>query len=452
MTDIATATAPRVLGVWMCTALVVGNIIGVGVFLLPASLAPYGLTALTGWLITVVGCIFLAISFAYLSRAFPRDDGPYDYTKRAFGDGLAFTVMWCYWVSTWVTNATIAIGVVGYLTVFIPPLNSSPWLPPVTALSLLWFFVLLNLRGARAVGGTQIATTVLKLLPMFGVICLGLWVLLTDPAAYRSHVITSPSSFSDLSSVSTLTLYAMLGIECATIPACRVRNPERTIPLATVIGTILTAAVYIGVSIVPMLLIPQAALATSNAPISDVFVRVMGGRSGELVALLITIGGLGALNGWTMILGDVTQTIARNGHFPRSLAKENKYGAPTGALILTGVVASIMLLSNYSQSIGNLFVFLSVVVTAANLPVYFSCTLAIVMLGKQDLASAQRKRTAVIVVAAICAALYCAWVSIGIGLRPLLWTVALGAVSAPVYWASRYLKSPTRQAIPRRPA
>ena len=286
----------RVLGVWMCTALVVGNVIGIGVFILPASLAPYGLSALTGWLITVVGCIFLAISFAYLARAFPHDDGPYDYTKRAFGDGLAFTVMWCYWVSTWVTNATIAIAVVGYLTVFIPALNNSPWLPPVTALSLLWFFVLINLRGARAVGGTQLLTTALKLLPMLGVICLGLWVLFTDPAAYRNHVITSPSSSADLSSVTTLTLYAMLGIECATIPAGRVRNPERTIPLATVIGTILTAVVYIGVSIVPMLLIPQAALAASNAPISDVFVQVLGARSGELVALLITIGGLGALD------------------------------------------------------------------------------------------------------------------------------------------------------------
>ena len=423
----------------MCTALVVGNIIGVGVFALPASLAPFGLTALTGWLITVVGCIFLAISFAYLARTFPHDDGPYDYTKRAFGEGLAFTVMWCYWVSTWVTNATIAITVVGYITVLVPWLKSNPLLPPMTALALLWFFVAINLRGARAVGETQIATTVLKLLPMFGIIGLGVWVLLTDPAAYRQHAITSPASFSDLSQVSTLTLYAMLGIECATIPACRVRNPERTIPLATVIGTIVTAVVYIGVSIVPMLLIPQATLATSNAPVSDVFVRFVGGRSGELVALLITIGGLGALSGWTMILGDVTQTIARHGHFPQFLAKENRHGAPTGALILTGVAASIMLLSNYSQSIGTLFVFFSVVVTAANLPVYLSCTLAILAIGRRD---APGKRTVTVTVAAASAAGYCAWVFIGIGIKPLLWTLALGLVSAPVYWVSRHLKSP----------
>lgn len=418
----------------MCTALVIGNVIGVGIFLLPASLAPYGLTALTGWLITLVGCSFLAISFAHLARAFPQDDGPYSYTKRAFGDGLAFTVMWCYWVSTWVTNVALAVGVVGYLTIFVPALKSNPPLALATAVSLIWFFVLLNLRGARAVGWAQIVTTVLKLVPMFGVMALGVWVLLTDPAAYHQHVPESPTSFSAISSVSTLTLYAMLGIECATIPACRVKNPERTIPLATVIGTMVTALVYIGVSIVPMLLIPQASLAASTAPIADVFVRILGGRSGELVALFVAIGGLGALNGWTMILGEVTQNLARQGHFPKAWAKENRYGAPTGALILTGVMASLMLVSNYTQSINGMFTLLSVIVTAANLPVYFTCTLAILVVRRRQGIPTSQKATALVVGAGACAALYCAWVSIGIGIKPLLWTLVLGACCAPVYW------------------
>jgi APA family basic amino acid/polyamine antiporter len=239
----------------------------------------------------------------------------------------------------------------------------------------------------------------------------------------------------------------MLGIECATIPACRVRNPERTIPLATVLGTILTAAVYIGVSIVPILLIPQAALATSNAPIADVFVRILGARSGEVVALFVSIGGLGALNGWTMILGDVTQTIAKHGHFPGSLARENRHGAPTGALILTGVVASIMLVSNYAKSIGTLYVLLSSVVVAANLPVYFSCTFAIVVIGLRGITARQRKWTVAVMIAALCAAAYCAWASIGLGREALLWTLGLCAGGAPIYWVSRYLKSPHPESL-----
>jgi APA family basic amino acid/polyamine antiporter len=431
------AAQPRVLGLWMCTALVVGNVIGVGIFVLPASLAPYGLNALTGWLITVVGCSFLAITLSNLARAFPHDDGPYGYTKRAFGDGVAFTVMWCYWFSTWVTNATIAVGIVGYLTVFFPGLNDNAWLPPFTALALLWFFVLINLGGARAAGGVQIMTTALKLVPLLGVICLGLWVLVTDPAAYSQHIPKNPASFGALSSVSTLTLFAMLGIECAMIPAGRVQDPSRTIPRATVIGTIVTAVIYIGVSLVPMLLIPQEALAASNAPFAELFARVLGGRSSQVLAIFVVIGGLGALNGWTLMLGEVTQSISRHGGFPRFLSKENKHGAPTFALVGTGAIASVMLLSNYSQSIAGMFTRLCVIVTAGNLPFYFACSLSVVI-GARNFPGTSPRRAGMLIAAALGALLYCTWASIGIGIEPLLWALALVAAGIPVYWICRY--------------
>ncbi len=422
----------------MCTALVVGNVIGVGIWVLPAALAPFGLNALTGWLITLVGCALIAITFAYLSRVFSQDDGPYTYTKRAFGDGVAFTVMWCYWVSTWVTNATIAVGVVGYLTVLMPGLNSTPWLPPVVALSLIWLFVVLNLRGAVAAGWTQIVTTALKLLPMFGVICLGLWVLFTHPAQYAQHVPKNPASFGDISKASTLALYAMLGIECATIPAGRIANPERTIPLATVIGTVLLAVIYLGVSVVPMLLIPQQALAASSAPFADLFRRILGARSGEIFAMFVVIGGMGCLNGWTLLLGDVTQSIARHGHFPKILAKENSFGAPVWALLVTGLISSGMLLCNYSHSIAGLYTFLSNVVTAANLPLYFACALGVVALGARGKLPTRGARAVLLVLVGLCAAIYCAWASIGIGWESLLWTAALCAFGIPIYWMSRY--------------
>ncbi len=432
-----TAREPRVLGLWMCTALVVGNVIGVGIFVMPAALAPYGLNALTGWLITVIGCAFLAVTLSNLARAFPKDDGPYSYTKRAFGDGVAFTVMWCYWFSTWVTNATIAVGIVGYLTVFVPALSHSAFLPPVTALSLLWLFVLVNVTGARAVGWVQITTTALKLVPLLGVIILGVWVLFTNPSAYTQHLPPNPPSVGAISSVSTLALFAMLGIECAMIPAGRVRDPARTIPRATLIGTIVTALIYIGVSVVPMLLIPQAALAASNAPFADLFAQVLGARSGEVLAFFVVIGGLGALNGWTMMLGEVTQSISRNGSFPRFLSNENRHGAPTFALIVTGVIASIMLLSNYTHSIAGMFTLLSVIVTAGNLPFYFACCLAVVI-GARTFPGVSPRRARILTAVAACAALYCAWASIGIGIEPLLWALALVAAGAPVYWICRY--------------
>ena len=425
----APAGKSRVLGLGMCTAFVVGNVIGVGIFVLPASLAPFGLNALGGWLITVVGCCFLAIALSNLARAFPNDDGPYSYVKRAFGDAVAFIVMWCWWFSTWVTNATIAIGIVGYLAVLVPALSATPWLPPVTALSLLWFFVLINLVGARTVGWVQIMTTALKLIPLIGVICLGLWVLFNNPSAYTQHIPYAAPTFHALSGATTLTLFAMLGIECAMVPAGRVRDPARTIPRATVIGTIVTAAIYIGVSVVPMLLIPQAALAASNAPLADVFSRVLGDRSGQVLALFVIVGGLGALNGWTLMLGEVTQTIARHGAFPRFLLKENRHGAPTFALVVTGAITSVMLVSNYSDSIAGMFAFLNIVVTAGNLPFYFACSLAVVLSSRQSL----WVRTA-----AFGAVVFCAWATVGIGSKPLAWAVGLAAAGLPIYAFCRY--------------
>jgi basic amino acid/polyamine antiporter, APA family len=424
---------PRALGFWMCTALVVGNIIGVGIFAMPAALAPYGLNALTGWLVTVVGCACLAISFAGLARAFPRDDGPYAYTARAFGPGTAFIVMWCYWVSVWVGNAAIAVGVVGYVTIFVPALTRIAAMPALAALALIWLFVLINLRGVRTAGWVQLLTTVLKLLPQLAVIVLGLFVLVAHPAAYTAHVPANPPSWREVSSVSTLALFAMLGLECATIPAARVRQPERTIPRATLAGTLVAAAIFIVISVVPMLLIPQQELAAANAPYADLFARVLGGRYGELLAAFVVISGLGALNGWTLVVGEVTQSMARHGGFPGALGQENSHAAPARAFLLTGVVSSAMLLSNYTDSIAQGFTFLIVVATAGTLPLYCLGSLALLALRRRGQLGAAGARARWRAAAALAAVAYCVWVSIGIGLKPLLWTIAMGGAGVPVY-------------------
>jgi APA family basic amino acid/polyamine antiporter len=432
----------RVLGLWMCTALVVGNIIGVGIFAMPAALAPYGLNALTGWLINVVGCALLAISFATLSRAFPHDDGPQAYTARAFGKGAAFIVMWSYWVSVWVGNAAIAIGTAGYATVFFPGVMHTPGLAALTALALIWIFVLVNLLGARTAGWVQVLTTALKLLPQFAVIVLGLWVLIAHPALYAAHVPPNPPSWREVSSVCTLALFAMLGIECAMIAAGRVRDPARTIPRATLAGTLLTALVYIAISAVPMFLIPQRELAASDAPYADLFARVLGGRYGVIVAAFVIVSGLGVLNGFTLIAGEVAQRMGRHGGFPLAMARENRRGAPARALVLTGLVTSVLLLTNYSDSVTKVFTLLIVIATAGTLPLYLASTLALIVLRRRAASSPPGGVAAGApgpwaLAAAAGAVAYCGWVSIGIGTEPLLWTLALCGAGAPLYaWSS----------------
>jgi APA family basic amino acid/polyamine antiporter len=430
----------RELGFWMSTALVVGNTIGMGIFVLPAALAPYGFNAITGWVVTLVGFVFIARVLAGLARAFPDDDGPYAYVHRAFGEGTAFMVLWCYWVATWITNAAIAIGVVGYLSNLLPVLKSNPWYPPLTALSLVWLFVLINLRGVRTVGGTQIVTTALKLLPMVGVIALGLWEWLTDPAVYTAHPPKTPASLDAVMSASTIAIFAMLGVECATIPAGKVKDPARTIPRATMVGTVLTALIYIAISVVPLLLIEQGKLAASSAPFADLFEQFLGGTSGAVLSVFVIISGLGALNGWTLVVGEVTHNFAKRGNFPRALARVNEHQAPTLAFLLTGAVASLMLLANYNATMVGIFTFLTLVVTVANLPLYLFCSLAVLVLWNRGQITRPGAREVSLFVAAVFATLYCLWAFRGAGLREVLWALALALVGVLVYLWSWFMR------------
>jgi APA family basic amino acid/polyamine antiporter len=426
----------------MCTALVVGNTIGVGIFLLPASLAPLGLNAVPGWLITTVGCIFIAWVFAGLARAFPQDDGPYAYASRALGSGVAFVIMWCYWISTVVTNAVLATGVVGYLSAFFPVLATNHLLAAVTAVALVWVFVLINVRGVRTAGWVQVWSTVLKLVLQVGIVALGLWALFAPHEASLVHVPTTPVSLGGVITASTLTLYSLLGVECAAMPAGRVCDPGRTIPRATFIGTLTVAAVYICVSLIPMLLLPQKELAASSAPFADLFARFVGPGSARLIAAFVIVSALGCLNGWTLILGELTVSFARHGGFPPALGKVNEHGAPTRAFVLTAILASLMTLSSYNDSTAGAFTFLNMVVTASNLPVYFGCAIAVLILWRRGQLGRLGAREARWLAAAVLATVYCVWASIGIGGKSLLWALVPCAAGVPVYWWYAIVRRP----------
>ena len=433
---------PRALGLLMCTALVVGNTIGVGIFMLPASLAPYGLNAVPGWLITTVGCIFVAWVFAGLARAFPQDDGPYAYASRALGNGVAFIIMWCYWISTVVTNAVLATGVVGYLSSFFPALASDHLLAAVTAVALIWLFVLINIGGVRAAGWVQVWSTVVKLLVQAGIVALGAWAFLAPHAISPVRLPTTPYSLGGVIAASTLALYAMLGVESAAMPAGRVCDPGRTIPRATFIGTLIVAAVYVCVSLIPMVLIPQGELASSSAPFADLFARFLGPTSGKVLAVFVVVSGLGCLNGWTLILGELTVSFARHGGFPPALGKVNAHGAPTRAFVLTAILASAMTLSSYNDSTAGAFTFLNLVVTASNLPVYLGCAIAVLILWRRGELGRPGARESRWIAAAVLATAYCLWASIGIGGKSLLWALVPCAAGVPLYWWYAVLRRP----------
>jgi APA family basic amino acid/polyamine antiporter len=422
---------PKELGFWMCTALVIGNTIGMGIFVLPASLAPYGLNALLGWGITVVGMTMLARVFAQLAREFPSADGPYTYIERTTGRLPGFIAIWCYWVSCWITNAALAIGLVGYLAKVLPGLEAVP--PALLAVVLLWLFVGINLLGVRTGGGVQIVTTVLKLLPLLFILALGAWLLLTEPAAYTRHVPATPLTLEGLMAASTIALFAMLGIESAAVPAGRVRDPEKNIPRATLYGTLLMAVIYIGVSAMAILLLQQDRLAQSSAPFADLLDQFVGDGNGRVLSVFIVISGLGALNGWTLLVSELTATLGRHGFLPQKACALNARGAPWAALVLTAVLATGMVLMNYSKSMVDGFTFLTQVVTAANLPLYLLCSIALVVVTRRG----ERNLPGSLLVLGILGTAYVVFAFIGLGSEPFIWSLVLGAAGLPLFWLMR---------------
>lgn len=423
------------LGFWMCTALVIGNTIGMGIFLLPAGLAPLGLNAVIGWIVTVFGCLAVAQVFARFARRFPDPDGPYGYLKTHLGEVAAFSITWCYWISLWVTNATLATGVVGYLTAVVPGLGSVPhW---ILALGLIWIFVGVNLLGAKAGGEVQVLTTALKLLPMLVVVALSVWVLFTDPVAYTRSVPPNPIQLSTIMIACTTVLFAMLGIESAAVPTGRVKDPERTIPRATIVGTLIVAVIYIVVSTVPMLLIPQDQLAQSGAPFVLLLDRLLGAGPGRWLALFVVISGIGALNGWTLLTGELSRTMAQNGVLPSALARSNGRGAPSTALVITGVLASIMTVMNYAPQLVKTFVLLTTIVSLAALPLYLGCSLALALVWWRRVRPASRD----LVVYGGLGVAYSLFAFFGGGWLATGWALGLAAAGIPVYFLMKGLKS-----------
>ncbi|BFI95368.1 MAG: amino acid permease [Rhodanobacter sp.] len=432
----------RRIGFWTCTALVIGNVIGMGIFVLPASLAPYGFNALIGWIIVLAGCLMLARVFSQLARALPEAGGPYGYISRTLGGLTAYLALWAYWVSVWLTNSALATGVVGYLAVVFPPLGALP--PMWFAQGLLWAMVAVNLCGVRSSGGMQIATTALKLLPMLAIALLGGWLLLTSPASYTAHLPTTPLTFGGITAASTIALFAMIGIESASVPAARVDDPARTIPRATMAGTVLTAAIYIVVSAVPLLLIPQQELANTSAPFALVMDRYAAG-SGRWLALFVAISGLGALNGWTLLAGELTCTMAGNGGLPAMLARTNRQGTPVPALLVTGALAAAMIAMSYSKSLVSAFTFLTRVGTAASLPLYLCCALALAVLWRRRHVACGTRRT--VLEAAVCVA-FVVFAFIGTGREPFLYALGLIVAGLPLYALMRLRRRAVAGAAP----
>ena len=358
----------RPLGLWSATALVVGNMIGSGVFLLPASMAPFGAAGFLGWGLSTVGALLLALVFADLGRRYPVSGGPYAYARMAFGDFAGFLMAWCYWVSVWCATAAIAVAFAGSVAALAPGLLDTPAAKTGCALGVLAVCTASNLAGVRTAGVAQLVLTVLKLLPLAAIIVLGLGAI--DAAAYTPFNPSGENLFAVTRDSAALALWAMLGLECATIPAEHVADAERTIPRATVLGVVVAALVTILACFVVQGLVPIAELGKSTAPFADAAARFAGPQAATFMALAMAVSCIGALNGWVLIQGQIPFAAARDGLFPAVFAATDARGTPRMGLLIGSVLAAALVQANFTGSLVALFTISALLATAACLLPY----------------------------------------------------------------------------------
>jgi basic amino acid/polyamine antiporter, APA family len=421
----------RQLGFWMAAALVVGNIIGAGVFLLPASLAPFGINAAWGWSLTIAGCLCLAVVLALLSARIAG--GPYEYVRSTLGELPAFLVMWSYWISIWSGCAALATAFTSYLSSLFPTVGSGVAAPAV-AVGSLWAVTLVNARGARAAGSVQLLTTVLKILPLIAAIMVA--AVLFGEGRASAALVPVPVSAGGIASVAALATFAMLGFECATLPAGKVRDPARTVPLATVFGTLFAGLITLAACLAVLFLLPGIVATKSAAPFADAISPVLGGIGGTVVAAFAIISVLGALNGWVLCSGEVPLAMARAGVFPAWLERTTPIGTPLRAQLVSSVVTSALILCNYSSSLASIFSFVILVSSVSTLLLYVGCALGALKL----------KIGTIYAVLGIGYSLFAFW---GAGREATLWGIALLAAGLPIYWLNkRWRAGSTRVAAP----
>ncbi|MET9610588.1 amino acid permease [Streptomyces sp. NPDC006512] len=351
----------RRFGLPTAVCLVMGNIIGGGIFLLPASVAPFGTVSLLAFGVLTLGAIALALVFGRLAERHPQTGGPYVYVRAAFGDFAGFLAAYSNWITTWVSNAALAVAAVGYLSVLFPAIGDHKWSMCLAALAVQWLPALANLAGTRYVGAVQLVATVLKLVPLLLVAVGGLFFF--DPANLGPFRATDQSAVGAVSASAAILLFSYLGVESAAVSAGEVRDPARNVGRATVLGTAGAATVYLLGTLAVFGLVAHDRLVSSEAPFTDAVNAMFGGTwGGTLVACAAVVSMVGALNGWTLLSAQTPYAAARDGLFPKVFATKRR-GVPVAGVLVTVVLASGLTVYNYTAGSEGVFEVLVLVTT-----------------------------------------------------------------------------------------
>ena len=423
-----TASSGKEIGFWRGWSIAVGCAIGSGVFMMPTLLAPYGMLGLAGWLTAGAGSLLVVLSLSRLARRIPKLGGPYAYVRAGLGDFAGFLIAWTYWIACIAAVAGIAIAFVGYLGFFFPFITESSVISLLVALMLVWSLVALNMRSVDGSGTFQVATTLLKILPLLVMIVMGF--IHMEPEIMPPLNPTELHPMALLATVTTLVMWSFTGIETAAVPADNMAEPDKLIPRILLASVLTILVIYFLVSVTIAMVVPADELLVSTAPFSLAASKMMGPIGGAFITIGALVSTLGSLNANTLTAGNIPLAAAKDHLFPVRFATVSQAGTPTFSLMVAGCFVTALLLFNYTKGLVEAFTFMAMLSTLSTLMAYAFSAVAEFYFLKSDGPSPERNRAVGLSIAAFLYSFFAIW---GAGAEVVFYSFMLIMVGMPFY-------------------
>lgn len=420
------------MGLFMATMLVCGNMIGLGVFMLPATLAEVSgpLATILAWILTTIGSVLVAISFANLGSKFPETGGAYQYVKEAFGEFAGFLSAWLYWNGSWIGNTAILVTLTSYSAAIFPFLNH-PIYSIIYSSAILWTVTILNIVGVKQAGKIQSFTTVFK------IVFFALFIIVAFLNFDKNNLIPLLPENKGLETISlaaTTTLWAFIGLESATVAAGEIKDPEKNVKRSTIYGLVISAVIYLAISIASMGAMPNEVLAKSTAPLTDILTKALGSSVGIVISAIVVVSILGTTIGWILATARVSYAAGQDGVFPKIFGKvSSKYNTPVYSLVISSALVNILLLTNYQRSMVSAFAFITILATLSYLPVYLLSVSAEIMIMFRTEKKISIRMFVAKSILPLLAFIYTVWTIYGSGAEIVMWGFILMLLGVPFY-------------------
>lgn len=395
------------IGLFMATMIVIVNMVGTGIFMLPASMASIGSISLYGWIIATIGATGIGIVYAVLGSVQPKDGGPYAYARDSLGPFLGFQTNYIYWTANLIGNIAVAATITGYVVGLFPGLHG---FETFCTIALIWMATGVNIVGPRCVGISTSWATAIGIIPLVFIALAG-WYWFDGSLYIKGWNPHHDTSWTAISQSVTFALWAYMGIESAAVDSSVIENAKRNVPLATIIGLIISAILYIGTCTVLMGIVPMEELANSSDPFSVAALKIFGPVGAIVMGACAILKGGASLVGWTLNISESAAAAAKDGLFPRIYSKVNRSGVPVWNFGISAILMTLIVFATISPTLNQQF---NEIIDMAVILVVLPYLYSVVSYLECEFGKSKYRwgRVGAVAVATV-ASVYCLWVVFG---------------------------------------